>query len=141
MKIGLGWRWKGFLFSHELGRKHTELPSLPTKVAVETHPMGCKAATAQPTVTRQEVAPVIPAVYPRGRRSACSPESVIAGEHFYWLKRPAPKWETAMFKAGCGKGQESKMAPGVLEMIKCSLISGFPGHPDSMAKLRRNHIL
>lgn len=46
MKIGLGWRWKGFLFSHELGRKHTELPSLPTKVAVETHPMGRKAATA-----------------------------------------------------------------------------------------------
>lgn len=37
--------WKGFLFSHELGRKHTELPSLPTKVAVEIHPMGCKAAT------------------------------------------------------------------------------------------------
>lgn len=38
--------WKGFLFSHELGRKHGELPSLPTKVAVETHPMGCKAARA-----------------------------------------------------------------------------------------------
>lgn len=37
--------WKGFLFSHELGRKHTELPSLPTKVAVEIHPMKCKAAT------------------------------------------------------------------------------------------------
>lgn len=80
-------------------------------------------------------------MYPRGRRSARSPESVIAGEHFYWLKRPEPKWETAMFKAGCGKGQESKMASGVLEMIKCSLISGFPGHPDSMAKLRRNPIL
>lgn len=47
-----------------------------------------------------------------------------------------------MLRVGCGgKGLGCKIAPGVTELIKCSLNGGFHGHPDSIAKLKRNPVL
>lgn len=47
-----------------------------------------------------------------------------------------------MLRVGCGgKGLGGKTAPGVAELIRCSLDGGVHGHPDSVAALNRTPVL